>query len=503
MRRLIIIFLSFLTLSLPAQQRDSSALAALGLKLSEYYETLKHEPIDVQKRECDFLIESATDSLVRQYIALDIYEHYMDSPLMGSENVAVHVFDKWFSAGKVRMRSNSDFIEAQIYADFNRSSLIGEKVLPLRLETLDGIIVELFGERDVDGVFKVLYFYDTDCSKCRLETLLLNGVFSSKDYPVRLYAVYAGDDRQAWQKYVNEHLAINGACHFWDPDLDSDFQRKYGVTSTPRLFLIAPDGTVLGRGLDAEALAFMLAEVFSEKPLTYGSRESEALFDGIFSMSDGNPSIGEVKGIADYIHDRTISSGDTLMYRQMAGDYLYYLASRSGEGVKEGLKYHIDTYILSDNKVWTSQDDSLKIIGFAEIMGDLLSKAVPGSDVPAMKVPGELYTLRGVKNVRKRLDRFKGKENIIIFYTEGCEICAEEKKAALELLSAAKDVSLPKHERKAAGETKVFMVNVDSLMQSDPSLASKLMDSFDLSSLPFILKTDQRGTILRRYLTLV
>jgi hypothetical protein len=86
------------------------------------------------------------------------------------------------------------------------------------------------------------------------------------------------------------------------------------------------------------------------------------------------------------------------------------------------------------------------------------------------------------------LDKVRGKRNIIIFYTEGCEVCAAEKQAALRLLEDRK--------------TRVLMVNVDDIMETDPSLASKLMDSFDLSALPFIIQTDSRGTIHRRYLSL-
>ena len=121
-------------------------------------------------------------------------------------------------------------------------------------------------------------------------------------------------------------------------------------------------------------------------------------------------------------------------------------------------------------------------------MEDLLSKAAPGTRMPMVKTLGELYTVRGMKNVNKRLDRLKGSPGIIIFYTEGCEVCAAEKKAAMELLVDRK--------------TKVLMINVDKIMSSDPSLASCLMDLFDLSSLPYILKTDKNGTILRRYLSL-
>ena len=143
------------------------------------------------------------------------------------------------------------------------------------------------------------------------------------------------------------------------------------------------------------------------------------------------------------------------MFRQMAGDYLYYLASRSGEGYKEGLKYHIEKNLSGQPSVWRSADDSLKVVGFSQIMLDLLSKAVPGSKISSVKVPGELYTLNKQKAVKVRLDKVGKKLNTIIFYTEGCNVCAAEKKAALEAIT----------DKNSA----VLMVNMDKIFAENPS----------------------------------
>lgn len=518
-----IILSLLLAVALSAQSADSSKFAALGLKLAEYYDAMKGESLAVQEAECDFLIESASDPVLRQYIAQNIYDHYKNSPVMGSENVAVHVFDKWFSGGTLAMSSPEVFADARTYAEFNRQSLIGEKAPALELEGINGAPVSLFVPGQPMKKFSVLYFYDTDCSKCKLETYRLNSLLSEKDYRLQFYAIYVGDNQEAWVNYITGQFgnisskADFSVSHLWDSSLSSDFQRKYGVTQTPRMFLVAPDGVILGRGLDAGALEKMLDGIFAEKVLEYGTRESEELFDGIFSMSSGKPSTGEVKGIADYIHDRTLAAGDTLMFKQMAGDYLYYLSSHQGEGFKEGMRYHIDRNILSQDQVWTSPDDSLKVVGFARIMSDLLSKAAPGTRISSVKVPGELYTSRrGIgrkteegeivrKNKTVKLDRLNGDENIIIFYTEGCEVCAAEKAAALSLLSEAGSHSATKNtlsKKHVDSNIRVFMVNMDDLMTSDPALASRLMDSFDLSSLPYIIMTDRHGKVLRRYFSL-
>lgn len=488
-----------------AASLDTAVCNALDSKLMEYFEAIKHEPVDVQKAECDFLIGSTNDSLIRNHVAQTIYDHYIGSPVMGFEAVAIHVFDNWFLPGKARMRSDMDMLGARIFAEFNRLSQIGCRAPELSMISLDGQPVCLFAEDDRKDRFRVLYFYDTDCAKCRMQSILLGNVLATEDFPIDFYAIYTGDDRQAWREYVSERFDIYPShariTHLWDPEIDSDFQRKYAVLQTPRLYLITPDGTIKGRGLDALALSQMLHAIFDEVELDYGSRESAELYDGIFAGGAASPS--DVKAVADQIASSTLPVGDTVMFRQMAGDLLYYLSSRSGEGMKEGMNYLIDSYILSDNKVWKSQDDSLKVVGFAQIMDDLLDKATPGSRISDLKVPGTLVTCKGEKQTSRKLGRIGGNRNMIIFYTEGCRICDAEKAAALRLLdAAAADLPAGRVSVRSSRRMRVFMVNVDEILRSDPSLASRLFDSFDLSSLPFLIETDRKGVILRRYISL-
>ena len=492
MKKVLFIFFLFLALSVRGQGLDSLRREALTGKLGEYFGAIIQEPLAVQAAEADFMIEAASDSLVRQFVAQWIYEHYLESPLMGAESIAIHVFDEWFLSGKVKMNSEMDLHLARIFADFNRMSLIGEKAPGLAMEALDGSFVELYTGSDKGGSYRVLYFYDTDCAKCRIEAILLRNMLNTESFPIEFYAVYAGDNRSSWETYVKEKLTVDESemkvAHLWDPTLDSDFQRKYGVIQTPRLFLIGPDGTILGRGLDTKALSALLHNIFDQVELTYGSKESEEFFDQVFALEE-SPSKDDVIYITEYINANTLERGDTVMFRQLSGDLMYYLASKTGEGYKEGLSYVLDHQILSRGDVWMSQDDSLKVIGYAEILSDLLAKAVPGTVVTDLKLPGVLMTAKKSKEGTFRLKKLGGRENIIIFYTLGCPVCDAEKAAAKALVQ--KD---PK--------TKVLMVNVDNIVENDPVLADQLFRSFDLTSLPFIMQTDKRGHILRRYITL-
>lgn len=471
---------------------DSLKMAALDAKLTEYLNAISRESFDVQKQECDFLIGSTTDSLVRTAVARKILSTYMDSPVMGAETVAVHVIDNWFSNGAVKMSSDIDLLNARIFADFNRQSLIGCKAPDLMMENHVGQQIAFPGD---SGRYSVLYFYDADCAKCKIQSILIRNLFDTENYPIDFYAVYTGDDRQEWKDYIDKRLAVSAentdVQHLWDPQVESDFQRKYGVLQTPRVFLVSPDGVILGRGLDAKALSQMFATIFSEKILNYGGEESVALFDMIFGK-DGVPETkAEVVSVADHISESTLNKGDTEMFRQLMGDLMYYLSSKRQEAYKEGLDYVIDEYILSRPTVWRSQDDSLKIVGMAQVMDDLLSKASPGTVIPSIKVPGELVTAKKEKMTEKALDKLGGRRNFIMFFAEGCNVCAAEKKA-MRAMMADKD---------ASKGVNVFLVNVDEILATRPELAADLFDLFDLTSLPFILETDSKGVVIRRYIS--
>ena len=486
MKRIVIALLILsASLGIRAQQLDSLTRVRLSDKLEEYFDAIKTLDVEAQKAEVDFIIEATTDSLVRQYVTVRIYDHYLSSPVMGSEAVAIHVLDKWFLDGTVKMYDEIDLLNARIFADFNRQSLIGQDAPQLTLLTYEGEQLSLY--ETPPGKYSVLYFYDTGCAKCKLENIRLTEAFKEKSYPVDFYAVYVGDNQVQWKEYQDSKFNFEGisVTHLWDPEIDSDFQRKYGVMQTPRMFLVSPDGTVVGRGLDTDALVQLLEGVFAETELEYGGAESTELFDRLLGA---NPSRNEIVEIARMVENATLGEGNELMYRQLTGDYLYYLAPKTGEEFKEGLYEFIPRYILGREDIWSSEDDRMKVVGFAEIMNDLLSKAAPHTTIADLRVDG-IYIRNGKeKQCRKNLRKLRGLVNIVIFHTEGCHICEAEIAQARELAETPK--------------LNVFLVNVDKTISENPSLSTHMFDSFDLSALPFILMTDRKGHIMARYMTL-
>ena len=480
MRRLCVIFLTFLLCVFDAAaQIDSTKLRELDSRLEQYFSILEAEPVEVKNRECDALIEAASDSSLRSKIALKIYKHYLNSALMGDEAVAIHLTDKWFSSGKVSMGSAQALLDAKLFAEFNRKSLIGMKAPQVTLTDPSGERITIpFTNRSLSGAegparFQILYFYDTDCAKCKLESATLRSMLDDKEYPVDVVAVYVGREADSWQKWRESTFVLKrgGArvIHLWDPDGKSGYQLDYGVTVTPRMFLIDPSGVIIGRGLDTIALDTLLQSCLAANDYEYGSKESADLFDKLFSTYGQTVSPADVTEVASLLENRTLSRGDTLSFKHLEGDLLYYLSSKRGEGFKEGTSLFIDDYILSRPQIWNSSEDSLKVVGLASLSARLLKKATVGAVIPKTPIKG--------------WNKLRRKGGFFFFSSRGCPVCAAES-AAADYLHVA-----------------YLKIDMDGLMAESPELSRKLLDFFDLSALPFIIQTGKRGVIKRRYVS--
>ncbi len=514
---------------------DSTAFAALDAKLDEYMAALEREPVDVKCTETDFIISSCTDSAVTARVAGRVYEHYRDSKLMGDDAVAVHVFDRWFADGTVKMADDATFFAAEFFARTNRNSLIGCMAPRLELYSPQGETVILFGTSDgtgdngvgdgdcgdsaegAAGRYSILFFYDVGCPKCLVESMILRNVLEDHDYDLVLYAIYVGSDAAKWEEYRAERFKIDSphlrTVHLWDPELTSGFTLEYGVVSTPKIFLVDPDGVIAGRGLDGTSLEKLLSVVFTPETLEYGSEESKALYDKTFEDTPDSD-CEAVSDVAEHIASMLLPRRDTLLYRQMTGDLLYYVTSRKEAKFKCGAESFIDRYILARGDIWKTQDDSLKVVSLALFLKDLLNLCPVGEGLPDITVPAEVLSRRGgakklsgdadeaaigrvLKSAKTDVNLSGLKNCAVLFYTEGCSLCDAQRSAARSLIAFRTPVPgtdiVP---------SSVIMVDMDEVWCTDGPLPDYLMQHFDLSSLPFALVVDSAGRVAHKYVSL-
>ena len=364
------------------------------------------------------------------------------------------------------MHSEDDLRNADIYATFNRSSLIGQQAPAATLKDRSGTTVSV----PVKGEYTVLYFYAPDCSTCKATSAQLKKLVDSGEYAFRLVDVNVNN-----------------------PGPDEDWQMNYGVLKTPWMFLIGPSGKILGRGLDVPSLKMLLGREYSTGTYVYGSDIQMERYAQMFDAYGDTLKVSDVLDVADYLAARTFGEGDIDSFKQVEGDLLYFLAGRREEVYKDAIIPFTDKY-LNVPDVWTEPSDTANVISLGHFLADITSRTPVGSRVPDLKVPGVLrrkpclFAKDGKEGVFA-LRKLHGKPAYVVFYTGGCNACKETLDHVAALI-----VSKPK--------VRVLLVDMDDLMSSNPDLAETLLETFDLTAMPFILELDKKGIITHRYVDL-
>ena len=348
MKRILVITVLALVLGLGSATAQESTTHS---SVTAYLQTLLTEPVDSINLHVDRLIDSVgrQQPELQSKVAGIVFDYFSTSPVMGHEAVAVHIADEWFLNKRLPLENENLYPIIYTFAEFNRSSLVGKDAPALQMQSIDSIPVEI---RDINTPLKVLFFYDTECSTCRKQTPLLADL--ARNYqgaPLTLVAIYTQSDRAAWEAYVREWFGdIDNPnvllVHLWDPEAETGFHKKYGVLSTPMLFLLDEQNVILGRGLDSESLAQMLG-MENAQILQY-----QKLFDNIFGAFDPL-TVENVEGIADALADRVKDSRS--MYIEVMLNLFNYLRSSDNFAQQQGALYVAEKYIAAEPDYWSPE----------------------------------------------------------------------------------------------------------------------------------------------------
>jgi len=484
MRRILASLLLLLGLWTAAAQEPVNTHASV----TAYLQTLLAEPVDTINLRVDRLIDSVGRQQpdLQSKVAGIAFDFFTDSPVMGHEAVAVHIADNWFLNQRLQLENESLYPLIYTFAEFNRSSLVGADAPALQMQSIDSIPVQI---REAPSTYKVLFFYDTDCSTCRREAPLLADL--ARNYqgePLTLFAIYTQADRAAWEAYVAEVFSDiqNPAVevvHVWDPEAASGFHKKYAVLSTPMLFLLDSQNTILGRGLDCDALAQLLQIQQTEV------QQYRRLFDNVFGSFDPL-SIENVEGIADAFADRV--QGNPKLYAEVFLQLFNYLRSSDNFAKQQGALYVAEKYIAAEPDYWSPE--------FLERTVYALAKARLN---PVGARATQLYLQKKCGKTVPMYDR-KHWYTLVFFHLLDCEQCQRE----IAQLQAMNDQFYDL-------DIRVVMVYVGHneeawkkyVRRQQPSRWTFLNDfkgtsdmrmRYDLDYVPHLYLLDQQGTVVAK-----
>lgn len=456
--------------------------------VTAYLQTLLDKPVDTINLRVDQLIESVgkEDPALQSKTAGVAFDFFTDSPVMGHEAVAVHIADNWFLNGRLKLENEELYPILYTYAEFNRSSLVGQPAPALEMEDSNGKLTSI---RDGEAGHKILFFYDTECATCRKEAPLLASLLH--DYqgdPISFFAIYTQSDREAWMRYVAETFAgiDNPAVtvvHLWDPEAATGFHKKYAVLSTPMLFLLDSQNYIRGRGLDTEALAHML-DMDNALVLQYKN-----LFDNIFDAF--NPlTVEHVEGFIDAFAERT--AGNPALRTEVFLNLFNYLRSSDSFPKQQGALHIAESYIVGEPELWSPEFVDRTVLALAK------ARLNPAG---AKATNLELQDRRGKK---KPLYDKRHYGTLIFFHLIDCQQCQKEFEALKQLRSDLYDMDI-----------QVVMVYVGQEKDrwkkfvckqwpshwkflSDFDNASEMRTLYDLEYVPHLYLLDETGVIIAK-----
>ena len=218
-------------------------------KLNTFFTNVVIQAPDSINREIDRIIRKCEGNhKVFQFVAVYLFNHFRESEIMGHDAVMVKLADDIYLTGKADWvtREFKDDLKRQV--DLIRPNLIGKKAPNIIMDSYSGIFVSLY---DINKDFIILYFWEPDCGHCKEATPKLRAYYeTARNKGVEVFAVCTQSDKEKWTRYIEENRLtwING----WDPQRLSHFDAYYNVQSTPLIYILDKNKTIIAKKLSVE-----------------------------------------------------------------------------------------------------------------------------------------------------------------------------------------------------------------------------------------------------------
>jgi peroxiredoxin len=224
----------------------------LQARLNTFFTNVLIQSTDTISKEIDKMIGKVKDNYkVFQFISVYLFNHFRESEIMGHDAIVVKLADEIYLSGKADWVSKDFKDDLRKQVDRLRPNLIGKKAQDLVMDSYKGIFVSLY---DIKKEFTILYFWEPDCGHCAEATPKLKTYYDKvKDQGVEVFSVCTTGERAKWEKYIEEHKLnwING----WDPERRTNFGYYYNVESTPMIYILDRDKTIIAKKLSVDDIA--------------------------------------------------------------------------------------------------------------------------------------------------------------------------------------------------------------------------------------------------------
>ncbi|TFG42779.1 MAG: redoxin domain-containing protein [Bacteroidia bacterium] len=221
----------------------------LQARLNTFFTNVLIQSPDSLSREIDRMIGKVKDNYkIFQFISVYLFNHFRESEIMGHDAILVKLADDIYLSGKADWVSEDFKTDLRKQVDRIRPNLIGKKAQDMVMDSYKGIFVSLY---DIEKDFTILYFWEPDCGHCAEATPKLKAYYDKfRNQGVEVFSVCTTGEKAKWEKYIEENKLdwING----WDPERRTNFGYYYNVESTPMIYILDRDKTIIAKKLGVD-----------------------------------------------------------------------------------------------------------------------------------------------------------------------------------------------------------------------------------------------------------
>lgn len=222
-------------------------------KVDEYLDKSVPQVADSVAEECIRIIEKARpDSIAFRYWVSHLYNKVNDSKIMGMDGALVRLADRYYLSGEAKWTTKKFIDDLREQVDGIRYTLVGLKAKDLKMPSVTG---EWFKLSEVDAPYTLLVFWEPSCGHCKKEIPELKATVwdKYKQYGIKIFAVYCQVEREEWETFIGEHQ-LEEWINVYDPYGRSGFRKYYNIKSTPQIFVLDKDKTIIAKRIGVDQL---------------------------------------------------------------------------------------------------------------------------------------------------------------------------------------------------------------------------------------------------------
>ncbi len=227
-------------------------------KLEHYFTRTLIQRADSIIPEAIRVVElSRENDKVFQYVLVYLLNLFEGSVVMGLDEAFVELAERYYLSGEAFWVDEKTVSNLKEKVERIKPNLIGRTAAEMKMRTPEGNFI---GLHETDAEYIIIYFYEPACGHCKVVTPRLNKLYDKyRDQGLKIFAVYIYDDIEEWKEYISSNNL--DWINVFDPRNETYFRHYYDVYSTPTMYIVDSDKTIIAKRIGIETIEQMIEEL--------------------------------------------------------------------------------------------------------------------------------------------------------------------------------------------------------------------------------------------------